>query len=224
MAYTKMKSWLADELQTIRDSGLYKDEKIIRTPQGSDVDTSQGEMINFCANNYLGLADSPEIEKAVADGLSEHGFGMASVRFICGTQDIHKALEQELSDWFGTEDTILYTSCFDANTGLFETILGAEDAIISDALNHASIIDGVRLCKAQRKVYKHADMADLEEKLKETESAQVPNDRDRRRVQHAGRHRASGRDMRPGGKVRRACDGRRLPRHRLHGPEWARQP
>ena len=171
MAYTNMKSWLVDELQTIRDSGLYKDEKIIRTPQGADVDTSQGEMINFCANNYLGLADSPEIERAVADGLSEHGFGMASVRFICGTQDIHKTLEQELSDWFGTEDTILYTSCFDANTGLFETILGAEDAIISDALNHASIIDGVRLCRAQRKVFKHADMADLEEKLKETESA-----------------------------------------------------
>ena len=171
MAYTKMKSWLTDELQTIRDSGLYKDEKIIRTPQGPDVDTSQGEMINFCANNYLGLADSPEIERAVAGGLAEHGFGMASVRFICGTQDIHKTLERELTDWFGTEDTILYTSCFDANTGLFETLLGAEDAIISDALNHASIIDGVRLCRAQRKVFKHADMADLEEKLKETESA-----------------------------------------------------
>ena len=166
-----MKSWLDDELQTIRDSGLYKDEKIIRTPQGPDVDTSQGEMINFCANNYLGLADNPEIERAVADGLAKHGFGMASVRFICGTQDIHKTLEQELTDWFGTEDTILYTSCFDANTGLFETLLGPEDAIISDALNHASIIDGVRLCRAQRKVFKHTDMADLEEKLKETESA-----------------------------------------------------
>jgi glycine C-acetyltransferase len=171
VAYTKMKSWLEDELQTIRDSGLYKDEKIIRTPQGSDVNTSQGEMINFCANNYLGLADSPEIERAVADGLSQHGFGMASVRFICGTQNIHKTLEQRISDFMGTEDTILYTSCFDANTGLFETLLSAEDAIISDALNHASIIDGVRLCKAQRKVYKHSDMGDLEARLKETESA-----------------------------------------------------
>ncbi len=166
-----MKTWLEDELQTIRDSGLYKDEKIIRTPQGSDVDTSQGEMINFCANNYLGLADSPEVERAVADGLAEHGFGMASVRFICGTQDIHKTLERELTDWFGTEDTILYTSCFDANTGLFETLLGPEDAIISDALNHASIIDGVRLCRARRKVFEHADMADLETQLQATQDA-----------------------------------------------------
>ena len=128
-------------------------------------------MINFCANNYLGLADNQEIEMAVVNGLQKHGFGMASVRFICGTQDIHKELEENLTNWFGTEDTILYTSCFDANAGLFETILGPEDAIISDALNHASIIDGIRLCKAQRKVYQHADMNDLEEKLKETESA-----------------------------------------------------
>ena len=171
MAYTRIKSWLEEELQTIRDSGMHKDEKLIKTPQGPLVDTPEGSLVNFCANNYLGLADNAEIEEAVTEGMKTHGFGMASVRFICGTQDIHKELEQEISDWMGTEDTILYTSCFDANTGLFETILSAEDAIISDALNHASIIDGIRLCKAQRKRFKHADMADLEERLKETESA-----------------------------------------------------
>ena len=125
----------------------------------------------MCANNYLGLADSEEIEQAVVEGLKTHGFGMASVRFICGTQDIHKELEDKITGWFGTEATILYTSCFDANTGLFETVLGPEDAIISDALNHASIIDGVRLCKATRKVYGHNDMGDLEDKLKETQDA-----------------------------------------------------
>ena len=171
MTYTSIKTWLEDELQGIRDAGMYKAEKLIKTPQGSQVDTPDGPMINFCANNYLGLADSDEIEKAVSQGTKDHGFGMASVRFICGTQDIHKTLEQNISDWMGTEDTILYTSCFDANTGLFETILSAEDAIISDELNHASIIDGIRLCKADRKRYKHSDMADLEEQLKATAGA-----------------------------------------------------
>ena len=168
MAYTAMKEFLQDELDGIRDSGLYKNEKIIRTPQGAEVDTSSGHEIIMCANNYLGLADSAEIEDAVADGLKTHGFGMASVRFICGTQDIHKELEEKITAWFGTDATILYSSCFDANTGLFETLLGPEDTIISDALNHASIIDGVRLCKATRKVYKHNNMNDLEEKLKES--------------------------------------------------------
>ncbi|MCH2320074.1 MAG: glycine C-acetyltransferase [SAR202 cluster bacterium] len=163
-----MKEFLQDELDGIRDSGLYKNEKIIRTPQGAEVDTSSGHEIIMCANNYLGLADSAEIEDAVADGLKTHGFGMASVRFICGTQDIHKELEEKITAWFGTDATILYSSCFDANTGLFETLLGPEDTIISDALNHASIIDGVRLCKATRKVYKHNNMNDLEEKLKES--------------------------------------------------------
>ena len=171
MTYTKIQTWLNEELEEIRQAGLFKEEKIIKTAQSADVDTDQGDMINFCANNYLGLADNQEIEMAVVNGIQKHGFGMASVRFICGTQDIHKELEENLTNWFGTEDTILYTSCFDANAGLFETILGPEDAIISDALNHASIIDGIRLCKAQRKVYQHADMNDLEEKLKETESA-----------------------------------------------------
>ena len=168
MAYTAMKEFLQDELDGIRDSGLYKNEKIIRTPQGAEVDTSSGHEIIMCANNYLGLADSAEIEDAVADGLKTHGFGMASVRFICGTQDIHKELEEKITAWFGTDATILYSSCFDANTGLFETLLGPEDTIISDALNHASIIDGVRLCKAPRKVSKHNNMNDLEEKLKES--------------------------------------------------------
>ena len=168
MAYTAMKAFLQDELDGIRDSGLYKNEKIIRTPQGAEVDTSSGHEIIMCANNYLGLADSAEIEDAVANGLKTHGFGMASVRFICGTQDIHKELEEKITTWFGTDATILYSSCFDANTGLFETLLGPDDTIISDALNHASIIDGVRLCKATRKVYKHNNMDDLEEKLTES--------------------------------------------------------
>jgi len=171
VTYTSIKTWLEDELQGIRDAGMYKAEKLIKSAQGSQVETPEGPMINFCANNYLGLADSKEIEEAVSQGTKDYGFGMASVRFICGTQDIHKTLEQEISGWMGTEDTILYTSCFDANTGLFETLLGAEDAIISDELNHASIIDGIRLCKADRKRYKHSDMADLEEQLKATTGA-----------------------------------------------------
>jgi glycine C-acetyltransferase len=171
VTYTSIKTWLEDELQGIRDAGMYKAEKLIKSPQGAKVETPEGPMINFCANNYLGLADSKEIEEAVSQGTKDYGFGMASVRFICGTQDIHKTLEQEISGWMGTEDTILYTSCFDANTGLFETLLGAEDAIISDELNHASIIDGIRLCKADRKRYKHSDMTDLEEQLKATAGA-----------------------------------------------------
>ena len=171
MSYTKIRSWLEGELQEIRDAGLFKDEKVISTPQGSQVDTPEGPQINFCANNYLGLADHPEILKAVEKGTRTHGFGMASVRFICGTQDIHKGLEARITEFLGTEDTILYTSCFDANTGLFETLLGPEDAIVSDALNHASIIDGVRLCRAQRKIYRHGDMEDLEERLREVADA-----------------------------------------------------
>ena len=171
MAYTAVKSFLQSELDTIRESGLYKEEKIIKTAQGAEVDTSTGHELVMCANNYLGLADDPEIEQAVIDGLKTHGFGMASVRFICGTQDIHQELENKITDWYGTGATILYTSCFDANTGLFETILGPEDALISDALNHASIIDGVRLCKATRKVYKHSDMVDLEARLQETQDS-----------------------------------------------------
>ena len=171
MAYTTIQSWLKDELQTIQASGLHKTEKQITTPQGAHIRTTDGETVNFCANNYLGLANHPEIVQAAIEGIRAHGFGMASVRFICGTQDLHKQLEKRVSDFLGTDDTILYSSCFDANGGLFETLLGPEDAVISDALNHASIIDGVRLCKAQRKIYKHADMTDLEARLKETADA-----------------------------------------------------
>jgi len=146
---------------------MYKEERVIVSPQSAAVATAGGDAINMCANNYLGLADNAEIIQASADGLQSRGFGMASVRFICGTQDLHKALEQRIARFLGTEDAILYTSCFDANGGLFETLLGADDCVISDALNHASIIDGVRLCKAERKIYQHLDMADLEARLQE---------------------------------------------------------
>jgi len=162
--YGTMREHLQKTLQEIRDSGLYKNERIITSPQNANITVSGGnKVLNMCANNYLGLSDHPEIVKAAQEGLSRRGYGLSSVRFICGTQDIHKELEQKLSDFLGADDTILYSSCFDANGGLFETLLGAEDAVISDALNHASIIDGVRLCKAQRFRY----MADLEAKLKE---------------------------------------------------------
>ena len=171
MSYANMRSWILGELRDIRQSGLFKDELVMTTAQGSQVRTTNGPSINFCANNYLGLANHPEIVEAVTAGMASHGFGMSSVRFICGTQDIHKELELRLSDFLGTEDTILYSSCFDANTGLFETLLKAEDAIISDSLNHASIIDGVRLCRAQRKVFRHNDVADLEAKLVEVKDA-----------------------------------------------------
>ena len=171
MAYTGMKSWLQDELKSIRKNGLYKTETQIVTPQNTLIRTPDGETINFCANNYLGLANHPEIVEAAAEGLGAYGYGMASVRFICGTQDLHQVLERRISGFLNTEDTILYTSCFDANAGLFETLLGPEDAVISDALNHASIIDGVRLCKARRSIYRHADMAHLEGRLKDAADA-----------------------------------------------------
>ena len=161
---------LAAELDAIREQGLYKIERVIATPQSASIRTTDGrEVLNFCANNYLGLADDPEIIAAAKHALDTHGFGLASVRFICGTQDLHKQLEAAISKFFGTEDTILYTSCFDANGGLFETLLGEEDAVISDALNHASIIDGVRLCKAERRRYANSDMAELEKHLAETQ-------------------------------------------------------
>ncbi len=160
---------LAGELDSIREQGLYKTERVITTPQSAQISTTDGrEVLNFCANNYLGLADNPDIIKAAKDALDTHGFGLASVRFICGTQDLHKQLEATIAKFFGTDDAILYTSCFDANGGLFETILGEEDAIISDALNHASIIDGIRLCKAERRRYGNGDMAELEKHLQET--------------------------------------------------------
>jgi glycine C-acetyltransferase len=158
-------------LAEIKAEGLYKKERTITTPQGVTIATREGgEVLNFCSNNYLGLSDNAEIIAAAQDALENHGFGMSSFRFICGTQDIHKELERKISKFFGTDDTILYTSCFDANGGLFETLLEPDDAIISDALNHASIIDGIRLCKAQRIRYNNSDMADLEIKLQEAQN------------------------------------------------------
>ncbi|MDX1489020.1 MAG: aminotransferase class I/II-fold pyridoxal phosphate-dependent enzyme, partial [Acidiferrobacterales bacterium] len=158
------------ELETIRDEGLYKTERVITTPQGVEIATREaGAVLNFCANNYLGLANHPQIVEAAIEALRAHGFGMASVRFICGTQDLHKELERTIARFLSTEDVILYTSCFDANAGLFETLLGPDDAVISDALNHASIIDGIRLCKAKRFPYAHSDMHDLERKLKKAQ-------------------------------------------------------
>jgi glycine C-acetyltransferase len=169
--YGKVKDDLTKEIQSIRDAGLFKGERVIMTPQGAEIEVKGGkEVLNFCANNYLGLSSHPKVIEAAHKTLDEWGFGMSSVRFICGTQDIHKILEQKISKFLQTEDTILYVACFDANGGVFEPLIGAEDAIITDQLNHASIIDGIRLCKAQRYIYKHADMADLEEKLKETQN------------------------------------------------------
>ena len=161
----------AAELDAIRDQGLFKAERIITGPQSAQIELADGRtVLNFCANNYLGLADHPDVIQAAKDALDSHGFGMASVRFICGTQDLHKQLEARIAEFFGTEDTILYAACFDANGGLFEPLLGEEDAIISDALNHASIIDGVRLCKARRYRYANCDMADLEKQLQQAKA------------------------------------------------------
>lgn len=166
--YGTIKEHLQKELQDIREAGLYKDERIITSPQDAVIKLDSGqEVLNFCANNYLGLSNHPKLIEAAKESLDTHGFGMSSVRFICGTTDLHKKLEQKIADYFGTEDTILYAACFDANGGVFEPLLTAEDAIISDSLNHASIIDGVRLCKAQRFRYQNADMADLEKQLQE---------------------------------------------------------
>ena len=170
--YSNFKEHLAKELQDIRDAGLYKEERVIVTPQSADiaVEGRKGDVLNFCANNYLGLADNSRLIEAAKKAMDERGYGMSSVRFICGTQDLHKQLEKAISEYFHTEDTILYAACFDANGGLFEPLLTEEDAIISDALNHASIIDGVRLCKARRFRYANADMADLERCLQEAQS------------------------------------------------------
>jgi glycine C-acetyltransferase len=164
--YGKIKEHLQKELEEIKENGLYKKERIITSPQDAEITISTGEkVINFCANNYLGLSSNKEVVQAAKDAMDTHGFGMSSVRFICGTQDIHKELEQKIADFYGTEDTILYAACFDANGGVFEPLLGAEDAIISDSLNHASIIDGVRLCKAARYRYENSNMEDLEKQL-----------------------------------------------------------
>ncbi|MFE7132797.1 glycine C-acetyltransferase [Streptomyces sp. NPDC057638] len=169
--YASVRDDLRTTLDEIREAGLHKPERVIGTPQGATVSVASGEVLNFCANNYLGLADHPRVVAAAKDALDRWGYGMASVRFICGTQDVHKELEARLSAFLGQEDTILYSSCFDANGGVFETLLGPEDAVISDALNHASIIDGIRLSKAARHRYANRDLAELEQRLKETQDA-----------------------------------------------------
>lgn len=170
--YKRLQPYLQKELQSIREAGLYKKERIIVTPQGAEIKTADGKsVINFCANNYLGLSSHPRVIAAAKRAIDTHGFGMSSVRFICGTQDIHKELEQKISEFLSTDDTILYAAAFDANGGVFEPLLGAEDAIISDELNHASIIDGVRLCKAMRYKYRHNDMADLKVQLEDAKKA-----------------------------------------------------
>jgi len=167
--YTNFQEYLKKELAQIEADGLYKNERIIESPQGAEILVKGKKCLNFCANNYLGLGNNPELIAAAKKGMDERGFGMASVRFICGCQDLHKKLEQKIAEFFGTEDTILYAACFDANGGVFEPLLNEQDAIISDALNHASIIDGVRLCKAQRFRYANADMADLEKQLQDAQ-------------------------------------------------------
>ena len=172
--HTEFLTHLQTELQEIEAAGLYKKERIITSPQGAEITVSSGQkVLNFCANNYLGLSSHPRVIEAAKASIDSHGYGLSSVRFICGTQDIHKELEKKISDFLHTEDTILYAAAFDANGGVFEPLLGPEDAIISDALNHASIIDGVRLCKAKRFRYQHNDMANLEEKLKESQDCRT---------------------------------------------------
>ncbi|MFO0566042.1 MAG: aminotransferase class I/II-fold pyridoxal phosphate-dependent enzyme, partial [Polyangiaceae bacterium] len=166
--YPSAKAIYERELASIREAGLYKEERVITTPQGASIESAGRRVLNFCANNYLGLSSHPKVIDGARRALESHGFGLSSVRFICGTQDLHKALEARISKFFGTEDAILYSSCFDANGGLFEVLLGEEDAIISDALNHASIIDGIRLCKAERFRYPNGDLAALEAILTET--------------------------------------------------------
>ena len=173
MTYDKIKPLIEQQLAEIRAAGLYKTERILLGPQGGSIRVAQGTVINLCANNYLGLADHPAIVAAAAEAVRTRGYGMASVRFICGTQDLHKGLERAIASFLGTGDTILYSSCFDANTGLFETLLSEQDAVLSDALNHASVIDGIRLCKAQRYRYAHGDMAELGKGLRETAGRRI---------------------------------------------------
>ena len=192
---------LREELQSLREQGLYKPERVLEGPQGGVVEVAGRAVINLCANNYLGLANHPAVRAAAQRSLDDSGYGMASVRFICGTQQTHKELERRLARFLGMEDAILYSSCFDANGGLFETLLDERDAVISDALNHACIIDGIRLCKAQRFRYANSDMAELERCLREPQGARTAPDRHRRRVLDGRLHRAPAADLRPGGSA-----------------------
>src|SRR5580698_9345611 len=171
MSDIRVRDHLKQELEHLKKTGLYKRERKIHSPQGASIEVGGREVVNFCANNYLGLANHPEIVEAAHEGLRRWGYGLSSVRFICGTQDLHKEVESAVARFFGKEDSIMYISCFDANGGLFEPLLGEEDAILSDELNHASIIDGVRLCKATRYRYRHSDMAELERQLEDAKSA-----------------------------------------------------
>src|SRR5437588_1986138 len=173
MSDTRLRELLRAQLEDLRGKGLYKRERLLQSPQSSAIRVADREVINFCANNYLGLANHPAIVEAAHEGLRRYGYGLASVRFICGTQDLHKQLETSIARFLGKEDAILYTSCFDANGGLFETLLGEQDTVLSDELNHASIIDGVRLCKAKRFRYRHSDMRELERGLKEATASPV---------------------------------------------------
>ena len=222
---TKLRDDLRGRLEELRAAGLYKGEHLIQTPQSAHVRVAeQGEVLNLCANNYLGLADHPEIVAAAREALDRWGYGMASVRFICGTQQVHRELEERLAAFLGSESAILYGSCFDANGGLFEALLGPEDAVISDALNHASIIDGIRLCKARRLRFANGDMDELEARLTRGRRRPPPADRDRRRVLDGRLPGEAARDLRPGRAPRRDRDGGRLARGRLHGRGRARHP
>ncbi len=218
------REFLAGELNAIREQGLFKEEWPILGEQGPEirVEGRQEPVLNFCANNYLGLSSHPELLKAAHRALDEWGYGMSSVRFICGTQALHLELEKRIAAFLGMEDAILYAACFDANGGVFEPLLGADDAIVTDQLNHASIIDGVRLCKAKRFVYANADMADLEAKLKEAQSCRFRLDRHRRGLLDGRHRRAAAADLRPGREAPRHADGGRQPRHRLHGKDGPR--
>ena len=216
------------ELQSIRDKGIYKVERYIHSPQASGIEVEfpagapLKRVVNLCANNYLGLSSHPEVVAAAHRGLDERGYGMSSVRFICGTQDIHRELENKLTEFLGTEDTILFPSCMDANGGVFEAVLSDQDVMIADRLVHASIVDGMRLCKAMQDTYKHADMKHLEQKLQEHQDKRGPADHHRRRVQHGRRPRAARRDRRARREVRRDGVRGRQPRQRLHGEDRAR--
>jgi glycine C-acetyltransferase len=188
----KLEQRIAAEVEEIKAAGLFKKERIIESPQGAEIIVNGKTVLNFCANNYLGLSSHPKVIKAAHEAIDKRGYGMSSVRFICGTQDIHKELEEKISQFLGTEDTILYAAAFDANGGVFEPLFNEQDAIISDALNHASIIDGVRLCKAQRFRYEHNDMNDLEAKLKEAAGLPQPDHCNRWFFQHGRHHRPPG--------------------------------
>lgn len=219
--YGKLKDFLTQELANIKAAGLYKNERIITTPQRADIKVNAGsDVLNFCANNYLGLSDNQRLIKAAKEAMDTHGYGMSSVRFICGTQDLHKQLEAAISDYFKTEDTILYAACFDANGGLFEPLFTEEDAIISDALNHASIIDGVRLCKAKR--YRYAKRHGRPGRCLQEARTTSPHHRNRRCVLYGRKRGSDGQDLRTGRKIRRIGNGRRIPLCRCRRPDRTR--